>query len=114
MAIESQAVAKYIRLSPSKARRVMALLRGRGVPEALDILKFLPHAAAGPIARAIRSAAANAEDAHGLSVEDLVVARLSADDGPRLKRFRAGARGRAKPILRRTAHLTVVVREREK
>jgi large subunit ribosomal protein L22 len=114
MGIESRAVAKYIRLSPSKARRVMRQISGKAVPEALATLKFLPHGAALPIARAIRSAAANAEDVHGLAAEDLVIARLSADDGPRFKRFRAGARGRSKPILKRTTHLTVVVREKEK
>lgn len=113
MAIEARAVIKYVHISPRKVRRVADMVRGQGVNEALTYLKFLPQAAARPVAKAIKSAAANAEDVHGLSIDELYIARITADDGPRLKRFRAGPRGRAKPILKRSAHITVVVSEWE-
>jgi large subunit ribosomal protein L22 len=79
----------------------------------LALLKFLPQAAAEPVGKAIRSAAANAEDVHGLSQSDLYISRIAADVGPTLKRFRAGARGRAKPILKRSSHITVILSEFE-
>jgi len=113
MAIEARAVIKYIHISPRKIRRVADMVRGQGVNEALTYLKFLPQGAARPVAKAIKSAAANAENVHGLSADELYIARITADDGPRLKRFRAGPRGRAKPILKRSAHITVVVSEWE-
>lgn len=104
---------KYIHISPQKVRRVADMVRGRGVNEALTYLKFLPQAAARPVAKAIKSAAANAEDVHGLSADELYIAQITAEDGPRLKRWRAGPRGRAKPILKRSAHITVVVSQWE-
>ena len=104
---------KYVRTSPQKVRRVADMVRGRGVNEALTYLRFLPQAAARPVAKAIKSAAANAEDVHGLSADELYIAKITAEDGPRLKRWRAGPRGRAKPILKRSAHITVVVSQRE-
>lgn len=113
MAFESRAVIRYLRLSPQKTRRVITLVRGRKVNEALAYLAHLPHAAAQPLAKAIQSAAANAEDVHGLSPEDLVIKKVTADEGPRLKRYRSGARGRIKPIVRRTTHITVVVGQEE-
>ncbi len=113
MGIEARAVIKYVHISPRKVRRVADMVRGQGVNEALTYLKFLPQAAAKPVAKAIKSAAANAEDVHGLSTDDLYIARITADDGPRLKRWRAGPRGRAKPILKRSAHITAVVSEWE-
>jgi len=113
MGIEARAVIKYVHISPRKVRRVADMVRGREVNEALTYLKFLPQAAARPVAKAIKSAAANAEDVYGLSADELYIARITADDGPRLKRWRAGPRGRAKPILKRSAHITVVVSEGE-
>lgn len=113
MGIEARAVIKYVHISPRKVRRVADMVRGRGVGEALTYLRFLPQAAARPVAKAIKSAAASAEDVHGLSVDELYIARITADDGPRLKRWRAGPRGRAKPILKRSSHITVVVSEWE-
>ena len=83
-----------------------------GVDEALAILRFANKAAAVPVAKAIVSAAANAEENHGLSRSDLVVARMLIDEGPTLRRGRAGARGRYKPLLKRSAHITVVLAER--
>lgn len=113
MGLEIRAVEKYIPTSPRKVRRVVDLVRERPVDEALALLKFLPQGAAEPVARAIESAAANAEDVHGLSKSELYISRITADVGPTLKRYRPGARGRAKPILKRSSHITVVLSERE-
>ena len=107
-----RAVAKYIRMSPQKVRLVTNLVRGRAVPEALVMLRFLPKAAARPVEKAIRSAVANAEDTYGLSAEDLYVASITADEGPTLKRGQPGPRGRFKPILKRSTHITVMLGER--
>ena len=109
---EVRAVAKYIRMSPRKMRLVVDLVRGRGVNEALNILRFTPKAAADPVARVIASAAANAEENYGLSADELYIARIWADKGPTLRRGRAGARGRYKPLLKRGSHITVVLSER--
>lgn len=113
MAFESRAVIKYLHHSPQKVRRAITLVRGRKVSEALAYLARLPHAAAQPLAKAIKSAAANAENVHGLSLEDLIIKKVTADEGPRLKRYRSGARGRIKPILRPTTHITVIVGQEE-
>lgn len=113
MGLEIRATEKYIRMSPRKIRLVADLVRERPVDEALALLRFLPQAAARPVAKAIRSAAANAEDVHGLSSSELYVSRIAADVGPTLKRYRAGARGRAKPILKRSSHISVVLSELE-
>jgi large subunit ribosomal protein L22 len=112
MDVEVKAVAKYIRMSARKVRLVVDLVRGKPVEEALQILSLTPKAAAEHVAKAIRSAAANADENLGLSVGDLYVARISADEGPTLKRGRPGARGRFKPILKRSSHITVVLSER--
>lgn len=110
--VEVRAVEKYIRMSPQKVRLVLATIRGKPVKEALAILKFLPHRAAGPVAKAVQSAAANAENNFNLDPEQLVVSSAVADEGPRLKRWRPRARGRANQILKRSSHITVVVREK--
>ncbi len=110
--MEVRAVSKYVRMSAHKVRLVADLVRGQGVDEALAVLRFANKAAAGPVAKAIASAAANAEENHGLSRSDLVVARMMIDEGPTLRRGRAGARGRYKPLLSRSAHITVVLAER--
>ena len=108
---EVRAVAKYIRMSPRKVRLVVDLVRGMNVVEALGVLAHVQKAAATPVRKAIRSAAANAEENLGLSSGDMYVAEITADSGPTLKRFRAGARGRAKPRLKRSTHISVVLRE---
>ena len=113
MGLEIKSVEKWIPMSPLKVRRVVDLVRERPVDEALALLRFLPQAAAKPVTKAIRSAAANAEDVHGLSQSDLYISKITADVGPTLKRYRAGARGRAKPILKRSSHITVVLSELE-
>lgn len=112
MDTEVRAVTKYVRMSPQKVRLVVDLVRGRGVNEALTILRFTPKAAAKVVAKTIASAAANAEENYGLMADDLYVSAIMADEGPTLKRGRAGARGRYKPILKRGSHITVVLSEK--
>ena len=104
-----QARARHVGISPQKIRLGLAQLRGKGVEEALALLRFAPQKAAGPIAKLIHSAAANAEDRYGLGPDELYIARIYADDGPRLRRYRIGGRLRIKPRLRRAAHITVVL-----
>jgi large subunit ribosomal protein L22 len=111
--MEVRAVAKYIRMSPRKVRLVVDLVRGMDVDEALDTLRFTPKAAAKPVAKVIRSAVANAEENYGLAREDLYISHIVADEAPTLKRGRFGARGRLKPILKRSSHITVVLSEWE-
>lgn len=110
---EVMAVEKFIRMSPRKVRLVVDLVRGKGVDEAVSILKMTPKEAARVVGKAISSAAANATQNYGLSREDLFISTIRADGGPTLKRMKAGARGRYKPILKRSAHITVGVAERE-
>jgi len=111
--IEVRAVSKYVRMSPQKVRLVVNQVRGRGADEALTMLKFMPQAAAKPVYKTIRSAVANAEENEGLSKEDLYIARITADRGPTRRWRRFGARGRFKPIRKRSTHITVVLKERE-
>src|SRR5271168_1235029 len=106
------AVARFVRVSPTKARRVIDLVRGKSVAEALDILRWAPQAASEPVAKAIASAAANAQNNNGLDPATLVVATVYADEGPTAKRIRPRAQGRAFRIRRRTSHITVVVESR--
>jgi len=106
------AVARFVRVSPTKARRVIDLVRGKSVAEALDILRWAPQAASEPVAKVIASAAANAQNNNGLDPATLVVATVYADDGPTAKRIRPRAQGRAFRIRRRTSHITVVVESR--
>ncbi|BBZ10438.1 50S ribosomal protein L22 [Mycobacterium branderi] len=101
-----------MRVSPTKARRVINLVRGKSVSEALDILRWAPQAASVPVAKVIASAAANAQNNNGLDPATLVVASVCADDGPTAKRIRPRAQGRAFRIRRRTSHITVVVESR--
>ena len=107
--IRVRAQAKWVRMSARKARLVLEHLRGRTVPEARTILAFTPRAAAREIDRVLASAVANAESAHGLDGDELVVLEAYADEGPTLKRWRARARGRVNRIYKRTCHITVVV-----
>jgi large subunit ribosomal protein L22 len=105
----ARAVAKYVHMSPTKVRRVVALVKGRPVAEALDILRYAPQAAATPVYKVIASAAANAENNHAMDRDTLVVAVAVADEGPTLKRIRPRAQGRAYRIRKRTSHITVEV-----
>jgi large subunit ribosomal protein L22 len=106
------AVARFVRVSPTKARRVIDLVRGKSVAEALDILRWAPQAASEPVAKVIASAAANAQNNNGLDPSTLVVATVYADGGPTAKRIRPRAQGRAFRIRKRTSHITVVVESR--
>jgi large subunit ribosomal protein L22 len=108
-AVEVRAQAKWVRMSARKARLVLDHIRGRSVPEARTILAFTPRAAAREIDRVLRSAVANAESAHALDGDELVVKAAYADEGPTLKRWRARARGRVNRIRKRTCHITIVV-----
>lgn len=108
-----KAVEKFLRMSPRKVRLVADLVRGKGVDEAIALLKMTPKEAARVVEKAINAAAANATQNYGLVREDLYITLIHADEGPTLKRMKAGARGRYKPILKRGAHVTVGVAERE-
>jgi large subunit ribosomal protein L22 len=106
------AKARFVRVSASKARRVIDLVRGKSVEEALNILRWAPQAASEPVAKVIASAAANAQNNNGLDPSTLVVATVYADEGPTAKRIRPRAQGRAFRIRKRTSHITVIVESR--
>jgi large subunit ribosomal protein L22 len=113
MATDIHAYARFIPIAAQKARLVVDLIRGRDVNEALDLLRFTPNKAAHPLSKVLASAAANAEENFGVSRDDLYVHGAFADEAPTRKWRRFGARGRFKPILRRSSHITVILRERE-
>jgi large subunit ribosomal protein L22 len=106
------AKARFVRVSATKARRVIDLVRGKSVEQALDILRWAPQAASEPVAKVIASAAANAQNNEGLDPSTLVVATVYADEGPTAKRIRPRAQGRAFRIRKRTSHITVIVESR--
>jgi large subunit ribosomal protein L22 len=112
-AVLVRAEAKWVRMSARKARVVLDHIRDRSVPEARTILAFTPRVAAREIERVLRSAVANAESAHALEGDELVIEAAYADEGPTLKRWRARARGRANRIRKRTCHITIVLRADE-
>jgi large subunit ribosomal protein L22 len=105
-----KAVAKYIRMSPHKIRRVLNQIRGRSYQEALMILEFLPYYASGPIWQVLHSAAANANHNYLLDKKTLFIETIFADEGPKLKRIRPRAQGRAYKILKPTSHITVILK----
>jgi len=111
-----QAVAKFVRISPRKARLVADHIRGRSVPEARSILAFTPRAAAHEIDKVLRSAVANAESNPNLhwNGDDLYVKAVFVDEGPTIKRWRARARGRVNRIFKRTCHITVKLDQLER
>src|SRR3972149_6577455 len=104
--MEVKAVAKFIRVSPRKVRPTLDLIRGKRVEDALPILRFLPSPTARTVSKVVKSAAANAENNFQMSPSDLYITGAYADEGPRLKRFRAKARGRVGRILKPTSHIT--------
>ena len=104
---EVRAEAKWVRVSPRKARLVVEHIRGRTVPEARTVLAFTQRAAAREIEKVLRSAVSNAEANHGLVGDDLVVSSVYVDEGPTIKRWRARARGRVARIHKRTCHITI-------
>jgi large subunit ribosomal protein L22 len=108
-----RAYARNVGISAQKMRLIVDLVRGKQVTEAISLLKFVPNAAARPVSKLLASAMSNGEENFGVSREDLFVYRISADEAPTRRWRRFGARGRFKPWLRRTAHITVILRERE-
>ena len=109
-----RAQAKWVRISPRKARVVAEHIRGRSVPEARTVLAFTQRAAAAEIAKVLKSAVANAEANHGLVGDELLVYACTIDEGPTIKRWRARARGRVARIRKRTCHITIRLAENPK
>jgi len=109
---EARAVARYVRISPRKARLVVDLIRGKPVHEALAILRYTPQRASRVVAKVIRSAMANAEHNYEMDPDALYVAAAYVDQGPTWKRYHPRAYGRADLRRRRTSHITVIVKER--
>lgn len=114
---EVKAVARHIQMTPRKVRRVVDAVRGKDAREALDILRFMPNRAAEPVYKVIRSAVANAEENYGLDIDELFVSRIFADEGPRHRLApyggRFAGRGRFRPVMKRSSHITVYLAERE-
>ena len=105
----ARATAKFVRVAPMKARRVVDLVRGKRVEDALNILRFAPQSASEPVAKVVASAAANAENNFGLNPDTLVVSTAYVDEGATMKRFQPRAQGRAFRIRKRTSHITIEV-----
>jgi large subunit ribosomal protein L22 len=105
----ARAIARYVRVSPTKARRVVNLVRGLPAKEALTVLQFAPQAASEPVYKVLASAIANAENNERLDPDSLLVSEAYVDEGPTLKRFRPRAQGRAYRIRKRTCHITIAV-----
>lgn len=111
--MEAKAIAKYVRMSPRKARLVANLIKGKDIHEAEAILRYTPNKASGVLKKVMLSAAANAENNLGLDRANLVVKNAVIDQGPSIKRIKPRAQGRADRMVHRTSHVTVVVAERE-
>lgn len=103
---------KYIRISAQKVRLLADLVRGMPAIDAVDMLEHMPQSSAYQVRKTIKSALANAEENESMAPEDMWISEIFADVGPTTRRFRPGARGRVKPILRRSSHITVVLEER--
>lgn len=110
--MEAKACAKYVRISPRKARQIMDLIRGKNVNEAYTILKFTPHKGSAIVTKVLKSAVANAEHNNDMDTDSLYISAAYADQGPSLKRYKPRAMGRADGINKMTSHITVVVSER--
>jgi len=111
--MEARAIAKYIRVSPRKMKPIADLVRGKNVKEALAILKYTPRKGARIFLKVMNSAVANAENNHEMTLDNLYVAQIYANQGPVMKRFKAGSMGRANPIKHRTSHVGVAVAEKK-
>jgi large subunit ribosomal protein L22 len=111
--MEARAVARYVRVSPRKARLVVDLIRGKNIDDARAILRFSPQAASEVVEKVLNSAVANAERNLHVKSDDLIVGTTFVDEGPTLKRIQPRAMGRAFRINKRTSHITVVVNQRE-
>jgi large subunit ribosomal protein L22 len=114
---EVKAIARHVPISTQKVRLVVDAVRGMDADKALDTLRFMPQRAAEQVFKLIESAVANAEENYGLEMDELVVSRIYADEGPRHRKApyggRFAGRGRFRPIMRRSSHITVVLAERE-
>jgi large subunit ribosomal protein L22 len=110
---EIRAHLRFLPISAQKVRLVVDLVRGKDANYALEMLRFVPNRAAQPVLKLLKSAVANAEENHGVSRDDLYVVTIFADEAPTRKWRRFGARGRFKPLLRRSSHVTIVLSERE-
>ncbi len=106
-----RAIGRYNSISPQKLRLVCDKVRGMPAQQAMTVLEFMPHKGAGIISKTLASAIANARNNFDLNPDVMIVSEIWADEGPRLKRYKAGARGRYKPRVKRTSHLTVVLAE---
>jgi large subunit ribosomal protein L22 len=109
--MEARAITKFVRVSPRKVRLVVDQIRGKGVEEALNILKFVPKRSAGIVAKTVRTAVANAENTQSVDVDRLYIKQVKVDEGGMWKRFTPRAQGRATKIRKRLSHITVVVDE---
>ncbi|NBX70892.1 MAG: 50S ribosomal protein L22 [Actinobacteria bacterium] len=105
----ARASARFVRVTPQKARRVINLIRGMSAAEAQTLLRFAPQTASEPIGKVLDSAVANATNNYNLDPRTLVITEAYVDEGPTMKRFRPRAQGRASQILKRTSHITVIV-----
>jgi large subunit ribosomal protein L22 len=110
---EIKSVLRYVRISPQKVRKVINVVKGESVEDALNMLKFMPQKGADILTKVIQSAAANAENNFKIDVDTLLVLNITADQGAVLKRFKARARGRGTRILKRTTHITVTLAQKE-
>jgi len=110
---EAKAVAKFIRISPRKVRLVVDLIRGKDIKEALAILQYSPQRASVPLAKVVKSAAANAEHNYDMNSDSLFVAACYVDQGPTVKRWKPRAMGRADVLRHRSSHITVIVKEKK-
>lgn len=111
--MDVKAQTKYLPIAPQKLRLVCNQVRGMGAEQALTVLKFMPQKGADFVRKSVASALANAVNNFDLNRGDMYVAKIFADEGPSMKRVKAGARGRYKPRIRRTSHLTIILSERE-
>ena len=109
--MEAKAIARYIRISPRKARLVARNVNGLPVEDAMNILKFTPNKAAGLIYKVMNSALANAQENHKADVDSLTVKQVIINEGPTWKRFMPRSQGRANTILKRTSHITVILKD---
>lgn len=111
--MEAKAIAKYVRISPLKVNFICEEIRGKQVDEALSILQFTPKRGARVLEKVLNSAIANAENNHYLDRDNLYISEAYANDGPQMKRWKPRAKGMASPILKRSSHIGVVVKERD-
>lgn len=109
--MEAKAIAKYVRISPQKVRKIVGAVKGKPAETGLNILKFMPQKSAGLVEKVLKSAISNADQNKKMDVDTLIISNIIIDEGPTLKRFRARARGRGSRILKRTSHITVILAE---